>query len=178
MRRRRLLIFRRPWLLFSLIKVAALGIYGILLHASRIAMVDPTHAKYKTLLFAGVGFSLMAIIGSSLILKFKGIQWRFPIKGIILATLAGVASGTTALGILLAFSAGGTPAVVMTILFTGASAYQCCCCFGGRHAASGRLTMAVSCRSPVSNIGYLYGNSLSAGDVTKLSQLMVDSKNK
>ena len=121
MRRRRLLIFRRPWLLFSLIKVAALGIYGILLHASRIAMVDPTHAKYKTLLFAGVGFSLMAIIGSSLILKFKGIQWRFPIKGIILATLAGVASGTTALGILLAFSAGGTPAVVMTILFTGAS---------------------------------------------------------
>ena len=121
MRRRRLLIFRRPWLLFSLIKVGALGIYGTLLHASRIAMVDSTHAKYKTLLFAGVGFSLVAIIGSSLILKFKGIQWCFPIKGIILATLAGAASGTTALGILLAFSAGGTPAVVMTILFTGAS---------------------------------------------------------
>ncbi|MYE91539.1 hypothetical protein F4X33_21375 [Candidatus Poribacteria bacterium] len=121
MRYRRLLIFHRPWLLFSLIKVGALGIYGILLHASRIAMVDPTHAQYKTLLFAGVGFSLVAIVGSSLILKFKGVQWRFPIKGMVLATLAGVASGTTALGILLAFQAEGTPAVVMTILFTGAS---------------------------------------------------------
>ena len=121
MRYRRLLIFHRPWLLFSLIKVGALGVYGILLHASRIAMVDPTHAQYKTLLFAGVGFSLVAIVGSSLILKFKGVQWRFPIKGMVLATLAGVASGTTALGILLAFQAEGTPAVVMTILFTGAS---------------------------------------------------------
>lgn len=121
MRRRRLLIFRRPWLLFSLIKVGALGVYGVLLHASRIAMVDPTHAQYKTLLFAGVGFSLVAIVGSMCILQLKGLQWRFPIKGIILATLAGVASGTTALGILLAFSSGGTPAVVMTILFTGAS---------------------------------------------------------
>ena len=121
MRYRRLLIFHRPWLLFSLIKVGALGVYGTLLHASRIAMVDPTHAQYKTLLFAGVGYSLVAIVGSSLILKFKGIQWRFPIKGMVLATLAGVASGTAALGILLAFQAEGTPAVVMTILFTGAS---------------------------------------------------------
>ena len=121
MRYRRLLIFHRPWLLFSLIKVGALGIYGILLHASRIAMVDPTHAQYKTLLFAGVGFSLVAILGSVVILRFRGIEWRFPIKGMVLATLAGVASGTTALGILLAFQAEGTPAVVMTILFTGAS---------------------------------------------------------
>ena len=73
MRRRRLLIFRRPWLLFSLIKVGALGIYGILLHASRIAMVDSTHAQYKTLLFAGVGFSLVAILGSVVILTFGAI---------------------------------------------------------------------------------------------------------
>ena len=120
MRRRRLLIFRRPWLLFSLIKVGALGIYGILLHASRIAMADPTQARYKTLFFAGIGYSLVAIVGSAVILKFRGIQWRFPTKGMVLATLAGVASATTALGILLAFEAQGTPAVVMTILFTGA----------------------------------------------------------
>ncbi len=120
MRRRRLLIFRRPWLLFSLMKVGALGIYGILLHASRLAMTDPTQARYKTLFFAGIGFSLVAIVGSALILKFRGIQWHFPIRGIILATLAGAASATTALGILLAFEAQGTPAVVMTILFTGA----------------------------------------------------------
>ena len=119
--RRPLLIFRRPWLLFSLIKVGALGIYGILLHASRIAMVDPTHAQYKTLLFAGVAYSLVAIVGSVLILKLKGIQWRFPIKGMVLATLAGVASAIGALNILLAFEAQGTPAVVMTIFFTGAS---------------------------------------------------------
>ena len=120
MRHRRLLIFRRPWLLFSLIKVGALGIYGILLHASRIAMADPTQARYKTLFFAGIGYSLVAIVGSAAMLKFRGIQWRFPTKGMVLATLAGIASATTALGILLAFEAQGTPAVVMTILFTGA----------------------------------------------------------
>ena len=121
MRHRRLLIFHRPWLLFSLIKVGALGVYGTLLHASRIAMADPTHAQYKTLVFAGVGYSLLAIVGSVLILRFRGIQWRFPIKGMVLATLAGVASAAGALGILLAFEAQGTPAVVMTIFFTGAS---------------------------------------------------------
>ena len=121
MRHRRLLIFHRPWLLFSLIKVGALGVYGTLLHASRIAMADPTHAQYKTLVFAGVGYSLLAIVGSALILRFRGIQWRFPIKGMVLATLAGVASAAGALGILLAFEAQGTPAVVMTIFFTGAS---------------------------------------------------------
>ena len=121
MRRRRLLIFRRPWLLFSLIKVGALGVFGILLHASRLAMANSTHAPYKALLFAGVGYSVLAVLGSMLILKFKGIHWRFPIKGIILAILAGAASGTAALSLLLAFDAQGTPAVVMTIFFTGAS---------------------------------------------------------
>lgn len=119
MRRRRLLIFRRPWLLFSLIKVGALGVFGILLHASRIAMADPIHAQYKALFFAGVGYSLVAIIGSVLILKFKDSQWRFPRKGMVLATLAGVASGTSGLSLLLAFAAQGTPAVVMTIVFAG-----------------------------------------------------------
>ena len=119
MRRRRLLIFRKPWLLFSLIKVGALGVYGILLHASRIAMADPTHAQYKALFFAGVGYSLVAIVGSVLILKFRGVQWRFPIKGMILATLAGVVSGMSGLCLLLAFEAQGTPAVVMTIIFAG-----------------------------------------------------------
>ena len=80
MRRRRLLIFRRPWLLFSLIKVGLLGIYGILLHASRIAMADSTHAPYKALLFAGVGYSLVAIVGSMLILQFKASNGVFPQK--------------------------------------------------------------------------------------------------
>lgn len=109
------------WLVFTLIATIASGIFGVLTHAGQKAMADPTQARYKTLFFAGIGYSLVAIVGSALILKFKDIQWRFPIRGMILATLAGAASATTALGILLAFEAAGTPAVVMTILFTGAS---------------------------------------------------------
>ena len=119
MRRRRLLIFRRPWLLFSLMKILALGVFGILLHASRIAMADPTNAQFKALFFAGLGYSLIAIVGSAIILRCKGIEWRFPIKGMVLATLAGVASGTSGLNLLLAFGTQGTPAVVMTIMFAG-----------------------------------------------------------
>ena len=109
------------WLVFTLIATTASEIFGVLTYVGQRAMRDSANGQHKALLFAGVGYSLVAIVGSSLILKFKGIQWRFPIKGLVLATLAGAASGTTALGILLVFQAEGTPAVVMTIFFTGAS---------------------------------------------------------
>ena len=44
---------------------------------------------------------------------------------------------------------------------------QCGCCFDNRYTASGRLTMAVSRRSPVSDTRHLYGDNLSAGDITR-----------
>ena len=119
MRRRRLLIFRRPWLLFSLIKVMALGLYGVILHASRIAMADPTNGRHKVLLFAGITYLLIAVIVSISMLVVRGAQWRFPTKGIVFAALAGVVSAMGAVGLLLAFGAQGTPVVVMSIFFAG-----------------------------------------------------------
>ena len=105
------------WLVFTLIAMTASGIFGVLTYAEQSAMGDPANGRYRALLFAGVGYSLMAIVGSLIILRFKRIQWRFPIKGMVSGTLAGVASATSALAILLAFEAAGTPAVVMSIFF-------------------------------------------------------------
>ena len=107
------------WLVFTFIATTASGIFGVLTHAGQKAMADSANGQYKALLFAGIGYSLVAIVGSVLILRFKGIQWRFPIKGIVLATLVGVASGTSGLSLLLAFGAQGTPVVVMIIVFAG-----------------------------------------------------------
>ena len=121
------------WLVFTLIATIASGIFGVLTHAGQKAMGDSANGQYKALLFAGIGYSLIATVGSGVMLTVTGAQWSFPmkglslgilagiIKGIVLATLAGAASAATALGVLLAFEATGTPAVVMTILFTGAS---------------------------------------------------------
>ena len=53
-------------------------------------------------------------------LKLNGVEWNFPAKGMMWATLAGIAGAVGAFGILLAFGAKGTPAVVMAIVFAGA----------------------------------------------------------
>lgn len=80
---------RMNWLIFTLIAVIASGVFGVLTQTGQRAMQDSTNGQYKVLLFAGVGYSLIAIVESLLILRFKGIEWRFPIKGMLLATLVG-----------------------------------------------------------------------------------------
>ena len=168
------------WLIFTLIATIASGIFGILTHAGQKAMGDSVHGQYKALLFAGIGYSLVAIVGSGVMLAANSAQWSFPMKGLSLGILAGIAVVGVIFCNLLAFAAGGSPVVVVSIGAAGCGhdhlihrcvAYQCGCCFDNRYTTSGRLTMAVYCRYPVSDIGYLYGDNLSAGNVAKLAQL-------
>ena len=84
-------------------------------------MGDRTNGQYKALFFAGMGYSLVAIVGSATMLAANGARWRFPLNGLGLAILAGIAVAAVIFCNLLAFGAQGTPAVVMTIFFTGAS---------------------------------------------------------
>ncbi len=79
------------WLVFTLIATIASGIFGVLTHAGQKAMGDSANGQYKALFFAGIGYSLIAIVGSSVMLTVNGAQWSFSIKGLGLGILAGIA---------------------------------------------------------------------------------------
>ena len=108
------------WLAFTLIATTASGIFGVLTHAGQRAMGDPANGQYKALLFAGIGYSLIAIIGSGVMLIISGAQWSFPINGLGLAILAGIATVGVIFCNLLAFAAQGAPVVVVSIGIVGA----------------------------------------------------------
>ena len=108
------------WLIFAVMTVASWGLYGVLLHTGAIGMADPVHGRYKAFLFVGVAYLLVAVLGSIVMLQMNGASWDFPKKGMVWSTLAGVVGAIGALGVLLAFGAKGSPAVVMSIVFAGA----------------------------------------------------------
>ena len=85
---------------------------------------DPDQGKdirrYKSFLFVGLAYLLVAVIGSAILLLLSGAEWSFTSKGVTWSFLAGVVGAIGAFGVLLAFGAGGKPAVVMSIVFAGA----------------------------------------------------------
>ena len=83
-------------------------------------MADSVNGRYKAFLFVGVAYLLTAVLGSLLVLKINGVDWGFPVKGVVLSIVAGTAGALGAFGVLLAFGAKGSPAVVMAIVFAGA----------------------------------------------------------
>ncbi len=112
--------FGLTWLIFALLTVCSWGLYGIFLHTGQIAMGDPVNGRYKAYLFVGIAYLLTAVIGSLIVLMVNGSDWSFPIKGLTWSLLAGTVGAMGAFGVLLAFGAKGTPAVVMSIVFAGA----------------------------------------------------------
>ena len=108
------------WLLFSLLTVFCWGMYGILLHAGQIGMADPVHGRYKAFLFVGIAYFLTAVLAPLVMLLVSGSDWSFPARGVTLSLIAGIAGASGAFGVLLAFGAKGSPAVVMSLVFAGA----------------------------------------------------------
>ena len=108
------------WLVFTLIATIASGTFGVLTHAGQKAMRDSANGQYKALLFAGIGYSLIASVGSGVMLAANGAQWSFPMKGLGLGILAGIAVVGVIFCNLLAFAAHGSPVVVVSIGAAGA----------------------------------------------------------
>jgi drug/metabolite transporter (DMT)-like permease len=115
------------WLLFSALTVVCWGLYGIFLHNGQLAMGDPVNGRYKAFLMVGVAYFLTAVLAPLALLLIKGASWTYPGKGIVWSLLAGVLGAIGALGVLLAFGAKGTPAVVMSIVFAGAPVINAVC---------------------------------------------------
>ena len=108
------------WLAFALMTVATWGLYGIFLHTGQLGMADPQLGRYKAFLFVGIAYFLTAVLAPLAILLIKGAAWSLPMKGMTWSLLAGLVGAAGAFCVLLAFGAGGSPAVVMTIIFAGA----------------------------------------------------------
>ena len=108
------------WIFFSLLTVCCWGLYGAFLHTGQMGMNDPVNGRYKAFLWVGIAYVLTAVLAPVAMLLLKGASWSFTTRGITWSLIAGVAGAAGAFGVLLAFGAKGTPAVVMSIVFAGA----------------------------------------------------------
>ena len=113
----------QPWLLFALLTVVSWGVYGVMLHQGQMGMADKDNGRYMAFLYVGIAYFLVAILGPIVMLKLQGGRLDFlnyPPKGLWWSLIAGVFGAIGAFGVLLAFGAKGSPAVVMSIVFAGA----------------------------------------------------------
>jgi drug/metabolite transporter (DMT)-like permease len=108
------------WLMYALLTVFSWGVYGVFLHTGQVAMGDPINGRYKAFLFVGIAYFLTAVLAPLAVLVAKGATWSFPQSGLWWSLIAGIVGAIGAFGVLLAFGAKGTPAVVMSIIFAGA----------------------------------------------------------
>ncbi|HEY6229104.1 MAG TPA: hypothetical protein VI282_18450 [Verrucomicrobiae bacterium] len=108
------------WLVYSLLTVISWGVYGIFLHTGQTAMADPVNGRYKAFLFVGIAYFLTAVLAPLAVLLAKNASWNYPARGMTWSLIAGIVGAMGAFGVLLAFGAGGRPAVVMSIVFAGA----------------------------------------------------------
>ncbi|MHB1306085.1 MAG: hypothetical protein ACYDC1_17775 [Limisphaerales bacterium] len=117
------------WLVFALLTVACWGVYGVFLHKGQALMqppgvamkVDPAILRYKAFLFVGLAYFLTAVLLPLGLLMSKGAAFTgYTGPGMMWSLIAGIVGAAGAFGVLLAFGAKGTPAVVMSIIFAGA----------------------------------------------------------
>jgi hypothetical protein len=110
------------WLPFVLLTMITWGVYGIFLHKGQMAIANPgdPNARYKAFLFVGIAYFIVAIVGPAVLLLMRGASWSFPSYGLWMSLVAGIVGALGAFGVLLAFGNGGSPVLVMTIIFAGA----------------------------------------------------------
>ncbi|MHB8897915.1 MAG: hypothetical protein ACYC6Y_04145 [Thermoguttaceae bacterium] len=108
------------WLVLSLMTVACWGLYGVFLHGGQTLMKDPASGRYKAFLLVGVAYFLIAVLAPLAVLWLKGATWQFTSAGVAWSLLAGTVGAIGAFCVLAAFGSGGSPSVVMSIVFSGA----------------------------------------------------------
>src|SRR5208337_4265577 len=108
------------WLIFALMTVVSWGLYGIFLHSGQVGMADKSNGLFKAFLFVGLAYFLTAVLAPLAVLMSRKADWNYPPAGMGWSLVAGIAGAAGAFCVLLAFSSGGTPGVVMSIVFGGA----------------------------------------------------------
>lgn len=104
------------WILFVLGAVLCWGVYGPALHKGQVALGNPLRA----LLCVGVAYFLIGVLVPVAGLSAQGELRNFSPGGILAATLAGAFGALGAVCIIWAFRNGGSPLIVMPLVFGGA----------------------------------------------------------
>ena len=104
------------WILLAGSAAFSWGLYGASLHRGQTDLGNPMRA----LLCVGVAYFLIGIIAPSLALTSQGEWKNFTVSGVTTATIAGALGAIGAVFIIYAFRNGGSPTVVMPIVFGGA----------------------------------------------------------
>ena len=100
--------------------VVSWGLYGIFLHSGQVGMKDQANGLFKAFLFVGLAYFLTAVLAPLAMLATRKADWTFPAAGMGWSLVAGIVGAIGAFCVLLAFGNGGSPGVVMSIVFAGA----------------------------------------------------------
>lgn len=104
------------WISLALGAAFSWGLYGASLHRGQTALGNPL----KAMLCVGVAYFLIAVLVPVVVLAQQGQLKDFNMTGTVTATLAGALGAIGAVCITYAFRAGGTPFLVMPLVFGGA----------------------------------------------------------
>jgi hypothetical protein len=104
------------WISLALGAALSWGLYGASLHRGQTALGNPL----KAMLCVGVAYFLIAVLVPVAALVQQGELRNFNLTGTATATLAGALGALGAVCITYAFRAGGTPFIVMPLVFGGA----------------------------------------------------------
>jgi len=104
------------WIALAFGAAFSWGLYGASLHRGQTELGNPMRA----MLCVGVAYFLIAVLVPAAALTQQG-EWRnFTLSGTATATLAGTLGALGAVCITYAFRNGGTPFIVMPLVFGGA----------------------------------------------------------
>jgi|SRR5687767_2930568 len=104
------------WIALAASAALSWGLYGASLHRGQTELGNPMRA----MLCVGVAYFLIAVLVPAAALTSQG-EWRgFTLTGTATATLAGALGALGAVAITYAFRSGGTPFIVMPLVFGGA----------------------------------------------------------
>lgn len=104
------------WTLFVLGAVLSWGVYGPMLHRGQTLLGNPLRA----LLCVGIAYVLVAVLVPGIALSASGELGGFNAAGVAASTAGGILGALGAVCIIWAFRAGGTPSLVMALVFAGA----------------------------------------------------------
>ncbi|TWT87288.1 hypothetical protein Mal64_28260 [Pseudobythopirellula maris] len=104
------------------VTIIAWGLYGPTLHIGQhdMSLVDGAFARWRPFVCVGMSYFLIGVLVPAVLLATKGEKGAWTVSGATMSLLAGVLGALGALGIVLAFTFGGRPEVVMPLVFGGA----------------------------------------------------------